>query len=258
MTPDFSAGPHTSAIWHRVRPIIERTENLDFLNQLAQGTLEPIGFANYIRQDSLYLIGYARAMSLLAAKAPQRDQARFWAQSSASAITVEEEMHEALLADTRLAQARAQLAARHRQSATNARSSAEGLPADPTHVESSPTTLGYVSYLLATAATESYAVGVAGVLPCFWVYAHMGKVLTERAGSLAADHPYATWIAAYSSPEFDDSTRQAVSILEDQYGAATDPERQQMNHAFEQACLYEWHFWASAHELQGWERATNK
>ena len=43
--------------------------------------------------------------------------------------------------------------------------------------------MGYVSYLVATAASRSYGEGVAGVLPCFWVYAHMGKVLVERAGA---------------------------------------------------------------------------
>ncbi|CAM5188033.1 Aminopyrimidine aminohydrolase OS=Castellaniella defragrans OX=75697 GN=HNR28_001719 PE=3 SV=1 [Castellaniella defragrans] len=234
MTLDFSAGPHTRALWQQVHPTLARIERLPFLNELAGGTLNPVAFVNYLQQDSLYLIGYARAMSLLAAKAPQRDQARFWSQSSATAIAVEEGMHTDLLADPRLSQARALLAERH------------------AHPRASPTTLGYVSYLTATAATESYAVGVAGVLPCFWVYAHMGKVLVERATTLASGHPYETWIAAYDSPEFDDSTRHAVAILEAQFAATPEAERERMRAAFEQACVYEWHFWATAHQLQGW------
>lgn len=235
---DFSAGRLTFGLWHHVQPTIAKIESLPFLNELAHGTLDRIAFVNYIQQDSLYLIGYARAMALLAAKAASRPEARFWAQSCATAITVEEGMHQALLDDTRLAPARAQLKARAH--------------------EPSPTTQGYVSYLIAHAATESYAVGVAGVLPCFWVYAHVAKILVKRSTGLPEGHPYATWLAAYDSAKFDASTRHAVGILEAQLAGAGETTRQAMQQAFAQACVYEWHFWATAHELQGWEIPTAK
>lgn len=234
MTIDFSAGPQTRALWQRVGPIMQRTESLPFLNQLADGSLDPSAFVNYIRQDGLYLLGYARAMALLSAKAGSRPESRFWAQSSASAITVEEGMHADLLADARLAQAC------RRQGVFDV------------SAQASPTTLGYVSFLVAAAATESYEVGVAGVLPCFWVYAHVGKVLARKAGTLAAGHPYATWIAAYDSDVFDQSARQAVGILEQALLDATEAQRARMAAVFEQACVYEWHFWATAHAMQGW------
>lgn len=234
MTSDFSAGPHSQALWRHVAPTVAKTEALPFLNQLADGSLDPLAFVNYIRQDSVYLVGYARAMALLAAKTGNRPEARFWAESSASAISVEEGLHGDLLADPRLAPACQQL----------------GVGRTPT--VASPTTLGYVSFLLASAATESYAVGVAGVLPCFWVYAHVGKTLVQRVGTLAADHPYAAWIAAYDSEAFDQSTRHAVGILETALAQATDTERRHMTGVFEQACVYEWHFWATAHTLQDW------
>ena len=117
--------------------------------------------------------------------------------------------------------------------------------------KASPTTLGYVSYLVATAASRSYGEGVAGVLPCFWVYAHMGKVLVERAGQMSADHPYRTWVQTYDSPEFDESTRQAVQLLEQELTNAPAEVAARMRATFEQACVYELHFWASAHALQG-------
>lgn len=232
---DFSAGPHTQALWQQVQPILARIESLPFLNQLAEGTLDPVAFVHYIRQDGLYLNGYARAMALLASRAETRDQSRFWAEASARAISVEEGMHQDLLADTRLASACEQLAV-----ATQA-------------AQPSPTTLGYVSYLIATAATGTYAQGVAGVLPCFWVYAHMGKVLVTRAAHLGERHPYATWVATYDSEAFDQSTRGAVRILEHCLALAPDHERALMRQIFEQACVYEWHFWGTAHHQQGWE-----
>jgi thiaminase/transcriptional activator TenA len=238
MTVNFSAGPLTTQLWDRVRPIVEQIEDLPFLAQLADGSLEPKAFVNYISQDSLYLNGYAKAMSFLAAKTNDRDESRFWAGSAAEAITVEEGMHEELLADSRLASALADI--------TEAGS----------RFKASPTTLGYVSFLIATAASRSYGEGVAGVLPCFWVYAHVGKVLVEEAGQMADDHPYRTWVQTYDSPDFDESTRHAVQILEQELAKAPSDEAARMRAAFEQACVYELHFWASAHAMQNWDASV--
>ncbi|GAA1850181.1 TenA family protein [Brevibacterium marinum] len=238
MTTDFSAGPQTTQLWNRVRPILEQIEALPFLGQLADGSLDVKSFTNYIIQDGIYLTGYAKAMSFLAAGANDRDESRFWAGSAAEAITVEEEMHGELLADSRLAAVHEELI-----------SSGSGFQA-------SPTTLGYVSFLVATAASRSYGEGVAGVLPCFWVYAHMGKVLVERAGQMSADHPYRTWVQTYDSPEFDESTRKAVQLLEQELENAPTEVAARMRDTFEQACVYELHFWASAHALQDWDAAV--
>lgn len=237
MTPDFAAGPHSAALWAEVQPTIAKIESLGFLNRLADGSLDPGSFANYLLQDGLYLQGYAQALALLAAKAHTRADSRFWANAAATAIDVEESMHEALLADARLAPARA------------------ALLGDAATATRSPTTLGYVSYLIATCATASYGVGVAAVLPCFWIYAHVGKVLVGRARRLGAGHPYRTWVDTYDSAEFDASTRTAVALLEQELGAATAADRARMQAAFGQASVYELHFWAMAHRLQGWELA---
>ncbi len=235
MIKDFSAGEHTAALWAQVRPTITEIEALPFLNRLANGSLDARAFTNYILQDGLYLAHYARAMALLAAKAHSRAEARFWAGAAATAIEVEEGMHGALLADTLLAPER------------------EALLTGTDAPVPSPTTLGYVSWLIAIAATESYALGVAGVLPCFWIYAHVGKVLVQRARALGEGHPYRTWVDTYDSEVFDASTRQAVAILESELVRADAAERARMAAVFAQACTYELHFWAMAHRLQAWE-----
>lgn len=233
---DFTAGALSAQLWLRAQPIIDRIESLPFLGELIRGTLDPVRFVGYLRQDDLYLRGYARAMALLAAKAEAAGQARFWAESVCGAIAAEEDMHRALLADPRLSNAHAR----------------SGAPAP----QASPTTLGYLSYLNASAALRPYPVGVAVVLPCFWVYAHVGKKLTQRAQGMTIDHPYRTWIALYDSPEFDGATRTAVGILEQCLARAHAPEREEMATVFLQACMYEWHFWHAAYIQQGWDLPT--
>lgn len=234
----FVAGEHTQATWDSVAGTLDEIENLPFLDALATGELPVQTFVNYILQDELYLNGYARAMSQLGVRAPNREDTRFWALAAGEAVTVEEDMHGALLAEERFAPARSQL------------TGADGQP------QPSPTTLGYTSYLIAQAATAAYPVGVAAVLPCFWVYAHMGKVLTERVGDAMDTHPYRAWIETYDSPEFDESVDGAVAILEREMAAADEPTRQAMMAAFAQATVYELHFWASAHIFQSWDVAA--
>lgn len=230
----FAAGPGTEALWKDVQPIVRDIERLPFLDELASGTLAPKAFVNYLLQDRLYLRGYARAMALLAARAGTPDEGRFWADSSATALAVEEGMHAALLADPRLGPRKAEILG-NREDA-----------------EPSPTTLGYVSFLTATAAVDPYPVGVAGVLPCFWVYAHAGKVLVEKAGKLEDGHPYRTWVATYDSADFDRATRRAVSILERHLMQADEAGRQRMISTFTLACRYELRFWATAHRFEDW------
>lgn len=228
---DFSAGPLTHALWRDAAATIGQIEALPFLRELVAGTLDPKAFTYYIVQDDFYLAGYARALALLAARAVVPQETRFWAQSVAGAIAAEEEVHRAMLADARLVAARQVL---------------------PAELVASPTTLGYVSCLEASAALRSYAVGVAAILPCFWVYAHVGKHLARHGSGLAPDHPYQAWIAMYDSPAFDAATREAVRILERCMAAADGGERGRMRTAFLQACTYELHFWHAAHVMQDW------
>lgn len=237
----FVKGPHTQAVWDSVADIVTQIEQLDFLGQLADGNLGHEQFVFYLLQDEIYLDGYARAMSLLAARAPQNAQTRFWAGSAADAISVEQDMHEALLTNDEFGPVATALTSK--DGAVGRAHQAGG---------ASPTALGYCSYLVAQAATAPYPVGVAAVLPCFWVYAHVGKLLTERVVGALEHNPFRAWLETYDSPEFDESTMQAVQLLEDQYARADADLRAQMNDTFRQACIYELQFWASALIMQDW------
>lgn len=250
---DYAAGPHTRELWEHVRPIIDDIEALPFIEQLSDGTLNPKAFVHYLLQDEVYLDGYGRAMAQLSSKSSRNDDMEFWAGATSEAVVAENELHDSVFADETFAP----LVKEIQQDTADARGlrhgergSDEGRAAEA--VIGSPTSLGYVSFLMATAALRPYPVGVAGVLPCFWVYAYVGKVLTKKAESTLADNPFASWIEMYDSPEFDESTRGAVEILEREMEQATPAVRAEMKAVFEQAALYELHFWASAHVFEDW------
>ena len=114
----------------------------------------------------------------------------------------------------------------------------------------SPSCLGYVSYLVATAATASYPVAAAAVLPCYWVYADTGVRLAATARS-APGHPYARWVATYDDPGFQESTRRARALV-DAAAEGTPSEVPAMHRAFAVATRFEHEFWRSAHEQETW------
>jgi thiaminase/transcriptional activator TenA len=215
----------TDETWDRTAALRAAVERSVFLAELGAGSLDPATFRHYLEQDTIYLAGYARALSLLAGRAPGPESAGFWAGSAHGAASVEASLHADLLNG--------------------------GLLPEPTGAASaSPTTLGYVSYLVSTAATAPYAVAAAAVLPCFWIYADAGRRLAAQA-QLLAEHPYARWVAAYDAPEFHASVAQARRFVDDAALAAPG-DVEEMHDAFAVATRYEWLFWETAHSREEW------
>ena len=71
-------------------------------------------------------------------------------------------------------------------------------------IETSPVTTAYLDHLHRCCATGSYAEAAAAVLPCFWLYQHIGERLgvLQAQRSSADAHPYAAWIETYADPAF--------------------------------------------------------
>ncbi|WP_297102835.1 TenA family protein [Tessaracoccus sp.] len=213
--------------WDATAGIRARIDCLPLLVELADGTLAPARFVEYLVQDDFYLRGYARALAMLASRAPSLEAAGFWAASAGGAVAAEREMHGSLLGDPVLA-------------------------AMPRSGQPSPTTRAYSAMLQAATAYEPYAVGVAAVLPCFWVYAEVGRALAATAQGIA-DHPYGSWVAAYDDPAFQEATRTAIRLMDEAAEAADAATRAAMLEAFVEATWYEEQFWARSYELQRWD-----
>jgi thiaminase (transcriptional activator TenA) len=215
----------TDDAWARTAALRGEIERLAFLTELAEGTLAPAAFRHYLEQDALYLAGYAKALDLLAARAPDAAAASFWASSAHTTGVVEAQLHHDLL---------------------------DGGLLGPSagHPVPSPSCLAYVSYLIACAATESYAVAAAAVLPCYWVYADTGARLAATARG-TADHPYLRWVAAYDDPGFRAATGRGRALVDDA-AAGAPQDVPAMHRSFGTATRYELHFWRSAHVQEAW------
>jgi thiaminase/transcriptional activator TenA len=211
--------------WNRNAVLYETIRTLPFNAQLASGALSESRFKHYITQDAHYLVGFGRALALAAAKAPDADRIVQFAKAAEGALVVERALHGSFFKQYGIT---AQLFAQ---------------------TPLSPACHHYVCYLLATAYAEPYEVLLAALLPCFWIYAEVGRDIHARA---AAANPYRAWIDTYAGEEFHAAVRAMIAATDEAAAEASPSLRARMHAAFTRATQLEWMFWDSAFRLETW------
>jgi thiaminase (transcriptional activator TenA) len=211
--------------WDRNAQLYEVIRTMPFNAELASGTLSEARFKHYIVQDAHYLIGFGRALTLAAAKAPNPDRIVQFAKSAEGAIVVERQLHGSFFD----------------QYGITSQIFAE--------TPLSPACHHYVSYLVATAYAEPYEAVLGALLPCFWIYAEVGRDIHARA---APHNPYQAWIDTYAGEEFHAAVRGVIAAADEAADGASSRLRERMHTAFRRATQLEWVFWDSAFRLETW------
>jgi thiaminase/transcriptional activator TenA len=217
--------PFARAAWSRNDRAYDTIRTMAFNAELAAGTLSEARFKHYITQDAHYLVGFGRALTLAAAKAPSPDRLIQFAKSAEGAIVVERALHGSFFEKYKI--------------------TPEVFNATPL----SPACHHYVSYLLSVAYAEPYEVLLGALLPCFWIYAEVGRDIHARA---APGNPYRAWIDTYAGDEFHAAVRATIAATEEVAAPASPALRERMHAAFARATQLEWIFWDSAYRLENW------
>ena len=216
----------SESAWMRVRPWFDAIQVHPFVAALSAGTLASDVFARYLLDDAHYLVGFARALAVLATRAPSPEMMELLARLAAETIASERALHRAFLVP-------------------------RGLDPDaPGAAEPSPTCRAYVGAVLADASFAPLEIGVAGVLPCFRVYAEVGRILLGTRP--AADHPYRQWIDTYADPAFHDAVHQMEAAADVLARDASAGRVEAMLDAYERATRFEWMFWDAAWHGERW------
>lgn len=224
------SGSFCQRAWERTRRLQDAIVDHPFNQALAAGTLDHDRFAFYLVQDQRYLDGFARALAAATTRTPNSGDAAFLARSAHTALVVERELHAGYLEKFGVTPTRA------------------------TGIETAPSALAYVSYLQATALAGDNAQLLAALLPCFWVYEHVGTTILDRVGDLST-HPYAAWIETYADEDFAASVATLRGIVDRLATEVDEPGREAMFAAFERGCEYEWMFWDAAWRQETWPTA---
>lgn len=215
----------TEDAWRANRPLFETTRDMPFNRELAEGVLPSEKFRHYMIQDAHYLEGFARSLALASAKGWSADHVVQFARAAEEAIIVERALH-------------AEYFDRFGVS-----------PQDFASTELSPACNHYVSYLQSTCAQAPFEVGLAALLPCFWIYREVGTAIHTRA---ASDNPYTAWIETYAGEEFSEAVDAVIATLDSVAAQCSAHNRERMHLAYRRSAQLEWMFWDSAYRLEKW------
>lgn len=208
-------------LWQSIETVYQKILALPFNVELMKGTLQEEKFKFYIQQDSLYLVDYGKALAIMGSKAYHAEDTLQFLKFAQDAFLVERALHEAYFKDYNIQ------------------------PAE----EKSPACFLYTNFLLAEASLKNHEVGVAALLPCFWIYWKVGLHIYENA---AQNNPYQNWIETYAGEDFTEATRKAIAMTDDLADKAGEKVRQQMKESFIWSSKLEYMFWESAYRLENW------
>lgn len=107
----------------------------------------------------------------------------------------------------------------------------------------------YTSFLTATAWSESYPVVLASLLPCFWIYAEVGKAIVQHS---IPNNPYQAWIETYTGEEFNQAVSKVIATVDSVAARCDSDTLEKMHHAYTTAAKLEWLFWDSAYDQRQW------
>jgi len=191
------------------------------VKDIADGSLPHEIFRRYFMQNVLYLEEYARAIGIIAGKAPDRDALTILTRFLSQIVQREIPSNLAFLGR---------------------------LGGDPGTVDGSgvmlPVTYAYTRHLLSACALGDCADGLTAVLPCQWSYGELARPLTSNPPS---DPIYADWIGMFGNDEYDALVAQTTALLDRLVDPTDETRMAGLSRIFERSTLFEAAFWDMAY-----------
>ena len=213
-------------LWRDVEDVYEAILRHDFIRGMMSGSLELSVFREYVIQDYLYLSAFARAVGIVASKAPRDEWAATLLKSAAGALSIEREwLHGYLLSEW-------------------------GIKKD--ELESHrmlPVNHAYTSFLTAMSHHGSFLEGLAAIMPCFWVYREVGLRMAETG---SPSRTYQRWIETYTSEEYGEAVEEALSILDEAGAGLGNRDLHRLRSLFRLSAIYEYMFWDQIYRRIDW------
>ena len=211
-----SEGQFTGALWEAIEPVFTKIINHPFVIQLAQGTLSKQSFAHYLSQDILYLKYDNLALKILSEKAHTEKERLFFSKLSEDGLAVEFALQNNFLKYFNIKQAK----------------------------ERSGVIKNYTDFLIFHTKNSPYEVVSAALLPCFWVYGMVGKVISEKS---VDDNIYQKWIDTYKDEEFEAFIIRFIKIVERLSANIGNDLKEEMKNAFVRATKFELAFFEESY-----------
>ncbi|HIK45263.1 MAG TPA: TenA family protein [Leptolyngbyaceae cyanobacterium M65_K2018_010] len=168
-------------LWQANQDLAIATLHHPFVQGIGDGSLDPAKFAYYLGQDAFFLEAFARAYSIAAAKAPSWEVFQGF-HGLVTGVLEELQLHA---------------------------SYARNWGVELSTVEPGAATRAYTDFLLSTAWSSDVGTTAVAMAPCMRLYAFLGQSL---AATNPGPHSYSSWIATYSSDQFEPLAQQLEQL----------------------------------------------
>jgi thiaminase (transcriptional activator TenA) len=207
-------------------PIWQAQHHHPFVRGIGTGAVDMEQFKFWVRQDYLFLIEYGRLLALAAARAPDLETMRRFAELTQATLVTEMSLHRAYAGEFGISE-------KELESETK-----------------SPTTRAYTDFLLRTAAIGDYADLIPALLPCMWGFSELGLEMRRRG--LPEQPLCRKWVEMYASEEFADLASWCRDVLDGLADDLPEQDQERLTEVFLTSSRYELAFWDMASKLETW------
>jgi thiaminase/transcriptional activator TenA len=197
-----------------------------FVAALGDGTLAQPQFRNFLIQDYLFLIQYARAYMLAAYKHDGLSDMREAMRTASMLLDVEMPLHVSYCAGWGISEAQMEAAA------------------------PSLELLAYTRFVLERGVAGDVLDLTVALAPCIMGYAEIAEILAADPATKWEGNPYQPWIEAYLGAEYRASVAKAILMLDELGAKRGAPARYDaLLRDFTTACRLEARFWETGWHL---------
>ncbi|MCU7558010.1 thiaminase II [Macrococcus capreoli] len=218
----------TDRIWNRVEPIWHSYLEHPFVIGLGDGTLHQEKFQQWLKQDYVYLIEYAKLMAIGSAKSRDLETMGLFANLLHGTLFMEMDLH--------------------RRFAKQFEITKEQLEA----TDASAVNTAYTSYMLNHAQRGGPEHVVACLLACAWSYNFIGQHLSKVPNALSVNNPYHEWVTTYSGEEFTALTEDAKRLMNQLTEGKPETELAELEEIIVKTSYFEYMFWDMCEYLEEW------
>ena len=179
--PDYG---HAFTLWRDHAPDWHAYTHHAFVEGLRKGDLPRANFLHYLRQDYIFLIHFARAWALAAAKGETLAEIQAASATVQALANVEMPLHVQICAEA-------------------------GIDAGELEAtEEAAANLAYTRYVLEAGYSGDFLDLMAALAPCVLGYGEIGARLQGSGG------PYADWIETYAGEDYQDLCRDVGALID--------------------------------------------
>lgn len=200
-------------VWRASTKRYNEILSLDFIREIADGSLSLERFARYIAQDEIYLKSYYKHMMSVAELMDTNQNRDLFLSIAQSGMEGEKVMHEFLI-------------------------NKYGIDTD---VEASKVTTDYVNLIEEGISSGNRCIALAVMLPCMWIYNRVGLYILQSAKF--EGNPYKEWIEEYGNEDFTEGVKAVLDIIDGWVSESDEETISQMTEFYLRAALYECAFW---------------